>query len=277
MRRETRKKQRNMNILYVSGIVLGLAVIAFVITFIVYGNKLNKEAENSMLSSEKIADLVPSIEESREASSEFGKTVEESKEETEEVVNTPEPVVISNKVNATSGEEEIIEKEDTKEEKEEVVDKKEEMVQPETKVTGKIEEIKEPVFERPVEGEIIKKFAKDTLVYSETLDEWVVHNGVDIKADKTTVVKAAEEGLVKAIKNDPRYGLTIVIQHDMDYITVYSNLLTSEFVVESEKVEKGQSLGTVGNTATFEIADEPHLHFEIQKAGECVDPSNYIE
>ena len=63
----------------------------------------------------------------------------------------------------------------------------------------------------------------------------------------------------------------------MDYITVYSNLLTSEFVVEGEKVEKGQSLGTVGNTATFEIADEPHLHFEIQKAGEAIDPSNYIE
>jgi len=115
------------------------------------------------------------------------------------------------------------------------------------------------------------------LVYSETLDEWVVHNGIDIKAEKTTVVKAAEAGTIKAIKNDPRYGLTIVIQHNMDYVTVYSNLLTSEFVVEGEAVEKGQSIGTVGNTATFEIADEPHLHFEIQKGGEVIDPSNYIE
>lgn len=265
MRRENRKKQRNMNILYISGIILGLAVIAFVITFIVYGNKLNEEAQNSMLSSQKIADLVPSIEESEVASSEFGKTVEESEEE----IIIPEQ--INNKVNAT-----LEEKEESKEDKS-TVTKKEEIVKKEDKVTEKPEEIKEPVFERPVEGEIIKKFAKDTLVYSETLDEWVVHNGVDIKADKTTVVKAAEAGTIKAIKNDPRYGLTIVIQHDMDYITVYSNLLTSEFVVEGEKVEKGQSLGTVGNTATFEIADEPHLHFELHKAGECVDPSNYIE
>ena len=43
MRRENRKKQRNMNIVYISGIVLGLAVIAFVITFIAYGNKLNEQ------------------------------------------------------------------------------------------------------------------------------------------------------------------------------------------------------------------------------------------
>jgi len=273
MRRENRKKQRNLNILYISGIILGIAVIAFVITFLLYGNKLNKEAQNSMLSSEKIADLVPSIEESsEEASSEFGKTVEESKEEIEKDINTPEPIIINNKVNATSGEQEKIENKEEKSSE----SKKEETVQTEAEVNEEVEEIKEPVFERPVEGEIIKKFAKDTLVYSETLDEWVVHNGIDIKADKTTVVKAAEKGTVKAIKNDPRYGLTIVIQHDMDYTTVYSNLLTSEFVVEGEKVEKGQSIGTVGNTGAFEIADEPHLHFEMQKAGEAIDPINYI-
>jgi len=247
MRRENRMKktQRNMNILYISGIILGIAVIAFVITFLLYGNKLNKEAQNSMLSSEKIADLVPSIEESsEEASSEFGKTVEESKEEIEKDINTPEPIIINNKVNATSGEQEKIENKEEKSSE----SKKEETVQTEAEVNEEVEEIKEPVFERPVEGEIIKKFAKDTLVYSETLDEWVVHNGIDIKADKTTVVKSAEIGTIKAIKNDPRYGLTIIIQHDMDYITVYSNLLTTEFVVEGEKVERGQSIGTVGNT-----------------------------
>ena len=101
--------------------------------------------------------------------------------------------------------------------------------------------------------------------------------GIDIKADKTTVVKAAEAGTVKTIKNDPRYGLTIVIEHEDNFQTVYSNLLTSEFVVEGEKVEKGQSIGTVGNTAVFEIADEPHLHFEILKDSLPVDPSIYIK
>ena len=141
----------------------------------------------------------------------------------------------------------------------------------------KTTEVKELSFETPVEGEIVREFAQDNLIYSETLEEWVTHSGIDIKADKTTVIKAAEAGVVKSIKNDPRYGLTIVIEHDDTFQTVYSNLLTSEFVVEGETVEKGQSIGTVGNSAVFEIADEPHLHFEILKDSIAVDPSIYIQ
>ncbi len=57
----------------------------------------------------------------------------------------------------------------------------------------KKEEPKEPVFILPVEGTLMKEFAKDKLVYSETLKEWVTHTGADIKAEKTTVVKAAEK------------------------------------------------------------------------------------
>ena len=141
----------------------------------------------------------------------------------------------------------------------------------------KTETKKEWAFVKPVEGETVREYAKDNLIYSETLKEWTTHTGIDIKADKTTVVKAAEEGTVKSIKNDPRYGLTVVIEHDDQYQTVYSNLLTSEFVVEGEKVEKGQSIGTVGNTAVFEIADEPHLHFEIWKDSLPIDPTTLIQ
>ena len=132
-------------------------------------------------------------------------------------------------------------------------------------------------FVKPVEGDIVRDFAVDSLVYSDTLQEWTTHTGIDIKADKTTVVKSAEAGIVKTIKNDPRYGLTVIVEHENGFQTVYSNLLTSEFVVEGEKVEKGQSLGTVGNTAAFEIADEPHLHFEILKDSVQVDPNIYLK
>ena len=55
------------------------------------------------------------------------------------------------------------------------------------------QEAKEPTFIKPVEGEMLKEYAKDNLVYSETLKEWITHTGVDIRAEKTTVVKAAEE------------------------------------------------------------------------------------
>ena len=127
-------------------------------------------------------------------------------------------------------------------------------------------------FTKPVEGEIIKEFAKNNLVYSDTLGEWITHYGIDIKADKTTVVKSSAAGTVKYIKNDPRYGLTIVIEHTSGYKTVYANLLSTEFVVVGENVEQGQTIGTVGTTSTFEVLDDPHLHFEIIKDDEYLDP-----
>lgn len=59
---------------------------------------------------------------------------------------------------------------------------------------------KEIKFEKPVEGEIIKEFAKDNLLFSNTLNEWTTHVGIDIKSAKTTVVKASYEGTVESIK-----------------------------------------------------------------------------
>lgn len=135
----------------------------------------------------------------------------------------------------------------------------------------------DPVFKYPVEGEICMEYAKDKLVYSNTLGEWITHLGIDIKANKTTIVKASAAGSIKAIKNDPRYGLTVVIEHVNGYSTVYSNLLTAEFVNVGEKVSEGQTIGTVGNTASFEILDESHLHFEIMKDGEQIDPTMYLK
>ena len=132
-------------------------------------------------------------------------------------------------------------------------------------------------FIAPVSGEIIKDFAGDTLVFSNTLREWTTHYGIDIKGEKTSVVVASEAGVVESIKNDPRYGLTITIEHENGFKTIYSNLLTTEFVKENEMVEKGQTIATIGESASFEVADEPHLHFEIYKDGENVNPTIYLK
>ena len=161
-----------------------------------------------------------------------------------------------------------------KEKKANKKDTKEKVTKEEVEKETKKKEVK---FEKPVEGKILKEFAKENLVFSNTLNEWTTHTGIDISAEKTTVVKSAYEGTVESIKNDPRYGLTVIIAHQDGYKTTYSNLLTSEFVVEGEKVSTGQTIGTVGNTATFEIADESHLHFEILKDNIQVDPTIYIK
>lgn len=132
-------------------------------------------------------------------------------------------------------------------------------------------------FVSPVSGEILVDFAKEDLVYSKTLEEWTTHLGIDIKADKTSVVSASERGVVKSIKNDPRYGITVTISHGEEFETVYSNLLSTEFINEGDLVEKGQTIGSVGESASFEVAEVPHLHFEMYKNGEVVNPTEYLK
>ena len=275
MRKGKREKYNGNNgfkhFVFLSGGIVLVIFITFVITFIVYNNKL-KDNTYSALTTEKIADLVPNTNEYlnqnnnyiEQASSDIGKSIEEAINEMEEEKEEEKNEESSVGGNVNNG---PVKKELANTTNEENA----------KKTNSEPQVVKDPEFVLPVEGEKIRGFAKDSLIYSNTLEEWVTHLGIDIKADRTTVVKSAEEGTVNAIKNDPRYGLTIVIEHVNGFKTVYSNLLTSEFVTEGETVEKGQSIGTVGNSASFEIIDEPHLHFEIIKDGENVDPNIYLK
>ena len=50
-----------------------------------------------------------------------------------------------------------------------------------------------------------------------------------------------------------------------------------KFVKENETVEKGQTIATVGESSSFEISDDSHLHFEMYKDGELVNPTIYLK
>lgn len=265
MSREPKRMDENVRgssklIIYIA---VSTVIATVIVSYILIGNMINSSREEKRLaeleSQEQQEDYkiseISRNEETESVSTEIGKTVEESNKENEETTNTKN-------ANVTAEEKKSDEKENTSETANEI---------------QKQEEQKEITFIMPVEGEIVRGFAKDNLVYSETLQEWMVHQAIDIKANSRDVVKSAAEGTVTAIKNDPRYGLTVIIEHDNGFKTVYSNLLTSEFVVEGEKVKQGQTLGTVGNSASFEIVDEPHLHFEMLKNSEYVDPTIYIK
>lgn len=267
-------KSLSDKIIMYSGI--GVAVLAvIVIGLLMYSKSLSDDVKNSTMSLEDMASIVGNTTQDTEsASTEIGKSVEEAQNEIIQNEANQEDKNTTNRTNTTSITEKKINSTNTQTSNKNTTNNTQNTT---TNNSSTETANKELSFEKPVEGDIVREYAKDNLIYSETLQEWTTHMGIDIKADKTTVVKAAEAGTVKSIKNDPRYGLTIVIEHDEHFQTVYSNLLTSEFVVEGEKVEKGQSIGTVGNTAVFEIADEPHLHFEIWKDNLPEDPSIYIK
>ena len=289
MRRERRRFDNDnldfQRVLYIAGGILSLAVIAFIAVFILYGSGTQEESQIGRHNTSSLDDYVANVENVvEETSSQMGKTVNEMAGEnttintnTNSIKNENESVIEKENDNSKNNNEE---KDNTKyaiNTSKIESNKQENKTEENNQTQKKDEEIKDPEFKMPVEGEILREYAKENLVYSPTLDEWITHNGLDIAAAKTTVVKASADGTVKSIKNDPRYGLTVVIEHTNGFSSVYSNLLTAEFVEEGEKVEQGQTIGTVGNTATFEIADEPHLHFEILKENQNLDPQLYIK
>ena len=117
----------------------------------------------------------------------------------------------------------------------------------------------------------------DSLIYSETLQEWVTHRGIDIKSEKDIDVKATADGKIKAIKTDPRYGISVTIEHKNGMVSVYSCLLNADMIHENDEVKQGQVIGKVGNSGVFETAIGTHLHFEMLKNGEYVNPEMIIK
>ena len=293
MRRERRRFDRNdtdiKRVLYTAGGILFISIITFIAMFLLNSNNNQEEQRLAMFNTE-IMEESSTNSTTEETSTQTGRTVNEMLNDVANNVGTNELAdgeegedaneSSSNETNSNSDKTKYAVNTSNVEGKkveESNTNTSDSAKNSETSKNEEKETVKDPEFKMPVEGEIMREYAKDNLVYSATLDEWVTHNGIDIAAEKTTVVKASADGTVKSIKNDPRYGLTIVIEHVNGFTTVYSNLLTAEFVEEGETVEQGETIGTVGNTATFEIADEAHLHFEILKDNENLDPELYLK
>ena len=166
MRKKTNSGLKKVLMIY--GGVLLVLIATCVIVYIVYNNKIKESAKQSLLAAEKLTELVPNTGALEEASTEISKTINEVLEET------------ASEINQNS------EDENTQENnQDESTEPQEPVVEPEP--------VKELEFAYPVNGEISKPFSIDNLVFSETLQEWVVHKGIDIKAPRTTVVKSAEE------------------------------------------------------------------------------------
>lgn len=127
-------------------------------------------------------------------------------------------------------------------------------------------------FIMPISGEIGLNYATEKLIYSNTLEEWITHNGIDIIGEEAEPVKAIENGVVESVKMDPRFGNTIIIKHNDEYKSIYSNLSTTDLVYVGKKVEKGEIISGIGIGFGFESKEKPHVHLTILKNGESVNP-----
>jgi len=95
------------------------------------------------------------------------------------------------------------------------------------------------------------------------------HRAIDIAAPQGTPVTAADRGVVlRAGWNNQGYGQFVIIDHQIDYVTLYAHL-DRVLVKEGEVVGQGQVIGTVGSTGN---STGPHLHFEIRDFGRLANP-----
>lgn len=110
--------------------------------------------------------------------------------------------------------------------------------------------------------------------YGERLDPFIndltFHGGVDIATDEGKTVRASRNGTVFYAAENGGYGNLVVLKHKLGYFTLYGHL--SEITVEQgQKVETGGPLGTVGTSGK---TTGPHLHFEIRRYDEQLNPEN---
>ncbi len=131
----------------------------------------------------------------------------------------------------------------------------------------------------PVKGMLMKGHDASVQVYSTTMNDYRVHLGIDVLTEESAPVYAAADGKIAKIWEDVKMGYCMAIEHGGDSVTIYKNLgeTLPEGISEGVSVRSGQLIATVGNSAMIEVAEEPHLHFEMTVGGLSVDPLEYYD
>lgn len=137
----------------------------------------------------------------------------------------------------------------------------------------------EPVatfFVMPVaEGEIIKNYSENELLYSETYRDMRIHRGIDIASNTSKSVTSAGDGKVLEILSDSQYGNVVVIDHGNGVIGRYSSI-DAATVSAGDTVNSLTVIGEIG-TIPCECVEKPHLHLEFSVGGQYISPLSVLE
>jgi len=98
------------------------------------------------------------------------------------------------------------------------------------------------------------------------------HTGLDLAVPVGSDVRASGGGRVKQTGTDSAFGEYVLLQHPGGYETMYGHL-SRVVVQQGEMVRAGQVIGLSGSTGR---STAPHLHFEIRRGGQSVDPLTMV-
>ncbi len=97
----------------------------------------------------------------------------------------------------------------------------------------------------------------------------IQNNGINISTPSDALVLAVHQGVVVGVTEVPGYNFSVIIKHENDYFTVYTNLAVVS-VAKGEKVSLHQKLGRVPS-------GNPEFHFEIWNLKEHLDPQAWLQ
>lgn len=102
------------------------------------------------------------------------------------------------------------------------------------------------------------------------------HTGIDIAASKGTPIQAVADGLViasgKGLDGFSKYGRIVILDHGNGVRTIYAHNKKNN-VRSGSCIRTGDVIGEVGNSGN---ATGPHLHFEVRKYGDPLNPILYL-
>lgn len=128
-------------------------------------------------------------------------------------------------------------------------------------------------FQFPVDGGVIT--SPFGMRFHPLQKMWVNHQGLDIGKAAGSPIVAAADGYVVASRVSTGYGWKIVINHGDGIETLYAHMEPHDvMVVAGEKVSRNQVIALVGNNGW---STGPHLHFEVHKNGQTVDPALFLK
>ncbi len=122
----------------------------------------------------------------------------------------------------------------------------------------------------PFSGAITSSFGTRENPFSGSGTE--THKGLDIRGPFGGPVKAMAKGEVSFAGQRGGFGNCIILKHGNDYETLYGHL-SKILVKPGQKIEIGQQIGNIGSTGR---STGPHLHYEIHKNGQKINPASYL-
>ncbi len=130
----------------------------------------------------------------------------------------------------------------------------------------------EPViFYSPVSLSIGADYSMGIPVFSETMNDYRTHNGVDFKGVKGESVKTTGKGTVVSVTKDALWGNTVTIDHGNGITSSISGLADEMLISVGSVLEERTIIGVVGDIPV-ESEEDAHVHLEMRANGELVDP-----